>query len=65
MIGSDVAPGSRSKVSKANPRSTSLSTVVPRGIVEQLTLTPGDFLDWDVQGTQRDKVVVVRKVKNP
>jgi len=58
-----MAPGSRSKVSKANPRTTSLACVIPRGIVEQLDLSAGDYLDWDVRSNNGDKHVLVRKVR--
>ena len=59
----DVSSGSKSKVSRANPRTTSLSSVVPKGIVEQLGLEAGDYLDWELQSSGSSKYVLVRKLK--
>jgi hypothetical protein len=39
-----------------------MACVVPKGIVEQLDIESGDYLDWNVQSENGDKFVIVRKV---
>ena len=42
-----------------------MSSVIPKGVVEQMGLEPGDYLDWDIRGVGREKSVLVRKVGGP
>jgi bifunctional DNA-binding transcriptional regulator/antitoxin component of YhaV-PrlF toxin-antitoxin module len=56
--------GSRSKVTKVSDRTRAMKTNIPIGIVEQLNLKDGDYLDWEITFIEGEKVVIVRKVKS-
>ena len=58
-----MAPGSKSVLARANPKTISLRTTVPLAIVEQLDLKEGNVLDWEIQFLEGKKVVVVKKVE--
>ena len=51
------------KLTPAVSKKESLRTTVPRGIVQQLNLTSGDSLDWQIESRERELVVVVRPIK--
>ncbi|MCL4343562.1 MAG: AbrB/MazE/SpoVT family DNA-binding domain-containing protein [Nitrososphaerota archaeon] len=56
---------SETKVTRANPRTTSLQAVIPMGIVEQMELKPGDILTWELMmNADGTKYVVVKKRQN-
>ena len=58
-----MAPGSKSVLARANPKTISLRATVPMAIVEQLDLKEGDVLDWEIQFVEGKKVVIVKKVE--
>jgi bifunctional DNA-binding transcriptional regulator/antitoxin component of YhaV-PrlF toxin-antitoxin module len=56
-----MAPGATSKLTRANPRTSSLQAVVPKGVTEQMKWQDGDQLDWEITFVSGQKVVVVKK----
>ena len=50
--------GERSVLTKARPKSGSLRTTVPAGIVSQFGLKEGDQLDWSIRA-EGDKLVLI------
>jgi antitoxin component of MazEF toxin-antitoxin module len=55
--------GARTKLTPAVSKKESLRTTVPRSIVQQLNLTSGDSLDWQIEPREKELVVVVRPIK--
>jgi hypothetical protein len=53
--------GSKSKLVRANPRTTSLQAVVPKGVIEQMGFKDGDILDWEISFLEGKKALIVRK----
>lgn len=51
----------RTKLQAANV-AKSLRATVPMAIVKQLSLTEGDYLDWDMDKDKKGWFVTVRKV---
>jgi antitoxin component of MazEF toxin-antitoxin module len=56
--------GATTKLTPAVSKKESLRTTVPRSIVQQLNLTSGDSLDWQLEVRGGELVVVVRPVKH-
>ena len=52
----------KSKTSIARPKSKSLRATVPEGIAEFLGLQPGDTLEWQMDTSENERKVIVRKV---
>ena len=48
---------------KATPKSISLRTTVPEGVVRHVGLKPGDKLDWSIEARDGGLIITVRKVK--
>jgi antitoxin component of MazEF toxin-antitoxin module len=55
--------GARTKLTAAVSKKESLRTTVPRSIVQQLNLTSGDSLDWQLEVRNGELVVAVRPIK--
>jgi antitoxin component of MazEF toxin-antitoxin module len=55
--------GTVTKLTPAVSKKESLRTTVPRSIVQQLNLTSGDSLDWQLEVSNGELVVVVRPVR--
>jgi antitoxin component of MazEF toxin-antitoxin module len=55
--------GTVTKLTPAVSKKESLRTTVPRGIVQQLNLTSGDSLDWQIDKIENELVVIVRPIK--
>jgi len=55
--------GTVTKLTPAVSKKESLRTTVPRSIVQQLNLTSGDSLDWQLEVRNGELVVVVRPVR--
>jgi antitoxin component of MazEF toxin-antitoxin module len=55
--------GATTKLTPAVSKKESLRTTVPRGIVQQLNLTSGDSLDWQIKSIENELVVIVRPIK--
>jgi antitoxin component of MazEF toxin-antitoxin module len=55
--------GATTKLTAAVSKKESLRTTVPRSIVQQLNLTSGDSLDWQLEVSGGELVVVVRPIK--
>ena len=51
--------GEKTKLTRANDRSYSLRTTVPKGISQQLELKEGDSLIWELKPNGKDFLVVV------
>jgi len=50
-------------LSKATPKSKSLRTTVPIGIVKQFDLKEGDKLKWEIKAQSGELVIVVTPLK--
>jgi bifunctional DNA-binding transcriptional regulator/antitoxin component of YhaV-PrlF toxin-antitoxin module len=50
-------------LNKATPKSKSLRTTVPTGIVRQFDLREGDRLRWEIKAQGGDLVIVVTPLK--
>ena len=55
--------GARTKLTPAVSKKESLRTTVPRSVVQQLNLTSGDSLDWQLEVKENELVVVVRPIR--
>jgi len=53
----------KSTVNIADKKSGSLRAVIPKEIVEELGLQPGDVLAWDVEERDGRKVAVIRRLE--
>ena len=56
--------GATTKLTAAVSKKESLRTTVPRSIVQQLNLTSGDSLDWQLEVRDKELIIVVRPVKH-
>jgi len=50
-------------LTKATPKSRSLRTTVPTGIVKQFDLSEGDKLRWEIKAKDGDLIIVVTPLK--
>lgn len=55
--------GEKTKLTKANDKSYSLRTTVPKGVSQQLDLNEGDSLNWELKPDGKDFLVVVTPYK--
>jgi bifunctional DNA-binding transcriptional regulator/antitoxin component of YhaV-PrlF toxin-antitoxin module len=55
--------GEATVLSKATPKSKSLRTTVPIGIVKQFDLKEGDKLKWEIKAQSGELVIVVTPLK--
>lgn len=51
--------GEKTVLIKANPKSCSLRTTVPKGIVEQFDLNSGDVIIWKIKADKNKKGLIV------
>jgi antitoxin component of MazEF toxin-antitoxin module len=56
--------GATTKLTPAVSKKESLRTTVPRSIVQQLNLTSGDSLDWQLEVRDGELIIVVRPYKS-
>lgn len=56
--------GAVTKLTAAVSKKESLRTTVPRSIVQQLNLTSGDSLDWQLEVRDGELIIVVRPYKS-
>jgi bifunctional DNA-binding transcriptional regulator/antitoxin component of YhaV-PrlF toxin-antitoxin module len=59
-----MTPGETSVLTQARPRSSSLRTTVPSGIVSQFDLKEGDGLDWTIKAENGNLVLIVKPTKS-
>ena len=55
--------GEKTTLTKANDKSYSLRTTVPKGISSQLELKEGDSLIWELQPNGKEFLVIVKPQK--
>jgi len=56
--------GEKTKVTVARPRSKSLRTTIPAGIVSHFSIEKGDMLDWTIEVENGSLRIVIRPLKN-
>jgi bifunctional DNA-binding transcriptional regulator/antitoxin component of YhaV-PrlF toxin-antitoxin module len=55
--------GLKSAVAKANSKSPSIRTTIPEKIAAELSLRPGDVLDWELASENNRRIVKVKKLE--
>ena len=63
MIGESVLMGQKSAVAKANSKSPSLRATIPEKVVAELSIKPGDILDWEVVSEKGKQFMKVRRLE--
>ena len=56
-----MATGEKTKLVQSSPKSSSLRTTVPEGIVTHFGLKKGDALDWSIEARDGGLIIVVKK----
>lgn len=51
--------GEKTKLTKANDRSYSLRTTVPKGIINQFELKESDFIYWEIKPSSDGKNLII------
>lgn len=51
-----------SKVSYSKKGTKSLKTIIPQGIAQLLDLEHGDYVEWDIEYMDDEKVAIVKKI---
>ena len=59
LRGNSMPRGEITALTKANDKSYSLRTTVPKGIVSQFDLKEGGFLNWEIKPSQDGKELVI------
>jgi hypothetical protein len=54
--------GEKTRIAKAQSKSDSIRSTIPKGIATHLNLDEGDELDWSLEIMKNEMVAVVRKV---
>ncbi len=55
--------GYKSTVARANSKSPSLRATIPEKVVRQLSIKPGDVLDWEVITEKGRHVMKVKRLE--
>ncbi len=55
--------GLKSAVAKANSKSPSLRTTIPKKIVQEIQIKPGDILDWEITSQRGRRVMRIKKLE--
>lgn len=55
--------GQKSAVAKANSKSPSLRATIPEKVVAELSIKPGDILDWEVVSEKGKQFMKVRRLE--
>ncbi|MDG7002140.1 MAG: AbrB family transcriptional regulator [Nitrososphaerota archaeon] len=55
--------GHKSTVAKANSKSPSVRTTIPEKIVAELSIKPGDILDWEVVKEKGRQIMKVKRLE--
>jgi len=55
--------GETTVLTKATPKSQSLRTTIPSGIVKQFNLSEGDKLEWEIRAEDGKLTIVVKPLK--
>ncbi|MFO7966236.1 MAG: hypothetical protein R6U44_01385 [Archaeoglobaceae archaeon] len=51
-----------SKVSYSKKGTNSLKTIIPKGIAQLLDLEHGEYVEWDIENRNGEKVAILRKI---
>lgn len=55
--------GDKSTVARAQSKSPSLRTTIPKSVVDELSIHQGDVLDWEIATEKGRRIMKVKKLE--